>query len=287
MCDDFSFLGSYRLLPRKSVFQVTIFVGYAAAGLSMLSAARRIEGTEAGRMIVALGLICLTLAAHAVSLWQAINPTDGTRISLGTTASLIGAVIAIAALFSSRRVSLRGVTAIMLVMAGLLALAGNLGNEGASAAGSYDRWYLYAHVVLSVVAYAMLSVAAVLAVLMTVKDRLIRSGTPGTFPSLMPPLETMDTALFGAIGVGVAALTLSIFSGMIFVDNLFAQHLVHKTTLTLLSLVVFGTLLAGRWRFGWRGRKAVKLTLWGFVTLLLAYFGSRVILEVVLERQWG
>lgn len=252
----------------------------------MLSAVRRPAGSELRLLALAVGLICTTLAIHAFSLWQTIEPASGTRISLGTTASLIGAVIATAALLSSRKLNLRGLAAVMLPIAGVLALAGNIGNDDA-AAGSYDRWYLYAHVVLSVIAYGLLAVAAAMALLMAFKDRRIRSGRAGGFAQLLPPLETMEAALFGAIGIGVGALTLAIFSGFIFVDNLLAQHLVHKTALTLLAWVVFGTLLAGRWRFGWRGRKAIKLTLWGFTALLLAYFGSRFILEVVLGRQWG
>ena len=72
-----------------------------------------------------------------------------------------------------------------------------------------------------------------------------------------------------------------------FVDNVFAQHLVHKTVLSIIALVVFGILLLGRWRFGWRGRKAIQWTLAGYAILVLGYFGSRVVLEVLLSRQWG
>ena len=76
-------------------------------------------------------------------------------------------------------------------------------------------------------------------------------------------------------------------SGLAFVENLFAQHLVHKTVLSLIALVLFGVLLAGRQFAGWRGRRAVFLYLWGFVVLGLAYFGSRYILEALLGRSWG
>jgi ABC-type uncharacterized transport system permease subunit len=80
---------------------------------------------------------------------------------------------------------------------------------------------------------------------------------------------------------------LAVFSGFLFVDNLFAQHLIHKTSLSLLALILFGILLAGRWLAGWRGRRAVYLYLWGFAVLGLAYFGSRFVLEEVLGRTWG
>jgi ABC-type uncharacterized transport system permease subunit len=82
-------------------------------------------------------------------------------------------------------------------------------------------------------------------------------------------------------------LLLAVSSGFALFENIFAQHLVHKTTLSLLALVLFGILLAGRQFAGWRGRRAVYLYLWGFAILCLAYFGSRYILEEILGRSWN
>ena len=76
----------------------------------------------------------------------------------------------------------------------------------------------------------------------------------------------------------------TLLSGVLFVDNLFAQHLVHKTVLSIAAWIVFGVLLFGRWRWGWRGRRAVRLTLAGMVVLLFAFFGSKFVLELVLKR---
>ena len=97
----------------------------------------------------------------------------------------------------------------------------------------------------------------------------------------------MEGMMFGAINIGFIGLTLALFSGLIFVDNLFAQHLAHKTILSLLSWAVFGTLALGRWRLGWRGRTALRWVLGGFVILALAYFGSKIVLELLLDRQWA
>ena len=84
--------------------------------------------------------------------------------------------------------------------------------------------------------------------------------------------------------VGFALLSGALLTGLLFVEDLFAQHLVHKTALSVLSWLVFGTLLVGRWRWGWRGAKAVRWTLAAMVLLLLAYFGSKFALEIVLGR---
>jgi ABC-type uncharacterized transport system permease subunit len=90
--------------------------------------------------------------------------------------------------------------------------------------------------------------------------------------------------LFQLIGAGFVLLSLTLLTGALFVEDLFGQHLVHKTVLSFAAWVVFGALLFGRWRYGWRGRRAVRLTLIGMLVLLLAFFGSKFVLEIVLKR---
>ena len=86
------------------------------------------------------------------------------------------------------------------------------------------------------------------------------------------------------IGSGFALLSAGLLTGIFFLEDIFAQHLVHKTVLSIVAWLVFGILLWGRWRFGWRGRTAIRWTLSGFVVLLLAYFGSKFVLELILQR---
>ena len=93
--------------------------------------------------------------------------------------------------------------------------------------------------------------------------------------------------MFRLIGAGFMLLTLALLTGLIFVTNLWAQHLQHKTILSLIAWVLFGVLLIGRIRFGWRGRSAVLWTLSGFGFLILSYFGSKFVLEYLLGRHWG
>lgn len=94
----------------------------------------------------------------------------------------------------------------------------------------------------------------------------------------------METLLFQMLGAGIIFLTISLISGFLFIEDLFAQHLVHKTVLSLLAWVIFSGLLIGRSRYGWRGQTAIQWTLIGFVLLLLAYFGSKLVLELILQR---
>ena len=79
-------------------------------------------------------------------------------------------------------------------------------------------------------------------------------------------------------------LTLTLVTGVLFVDDLLAQKLVHKTVLSVLSWLAFGALLFGRWRYGWRGSMAVRWTLAAMMLLLLAFFGSKFVIELVLQR---
>jgi ABC-type uncharacterized transport system permease subunit len=73
---------------------------------------------------------------------------------------------------------------------------------------------------------------------------------------------------------------------VMFIDDIFAQHLVHKTILSGVTWIVFGVLLWGRWQFGWRGSLAVRMTLLGIILLILSYFGTKAVLELILHRSW-
>jgi len=143
---------------------------------------------------------------------------------------------------------------------------------------------MQAHILVSLLAFSLLNIAALQALLLTCQDFQLHRKRSGWFLRSLPPLETMEALLFQMIGVGFFLLSLSLVSGFWFIEDLFAQHLAHKTVLSLLSWLVFGVLLWGRLSFGWRGRTAVRWTLAGFGMLLLAYFGSKLVLEIILRR---
>lgn len=139
------------------------------------------------------------------------------------------------------------------------------------------------HVFLSLVSYAMLALAAAQAVLVSIQIHFLSRHKPGGFMRALPPLDSTEELLFILFSTGFVLLTLSLASGFFFLEDMFAQHLVHKTVLSCIAWGIFGILLFGRWQFGWRGKKAVHWTLAGFAMLVLAYFGSKVVLEVVLR----
>ncbi len=149
---------------------------------------------------------------------------------------------------------------------------------------AHTDWQLRAHVISSTLAYSVLSMAAVQAILLAVQDRHLRKHHPGGFIRALPPLQTMEGLMFEMIIIGFVLLTISLISGFIFLDDMFAQHLVQKTILSILAWLAFAMLLWGRYRFGWRGCTAIRWTMIGFVVLALAYFGSKAVVELILKR---
>jgi ABC-type uncharacterized transport system permease subunit len=142
------------------------------------------------------------------------------------------------------------------------------------------------HIVSSLLAYSLLSVAVVQSLVLGLQERALHHHRAGGFLRNLPPLETMEILLFRMIAVGFVLLTLTLASGLMFSEQLFGKPLrwTHHVVLSLIAWGVFGALLAGRWRLGWRGRTAVRMTLIGFSLLVLGYFGSKFVLEVLLRR---
>jgi ABC-type uncharacterized transport system permease subunit len=150
-----------------------------------------------------------------------------------------------------------------------------------------QQWKIQLHVALSLFSAGFLTLAAAQAAMLAMQDRVLHQYQSNRLMQALPPLETMERALFQLIGLGFFMLSLSLVTGLLFVDHLLAQHLAHKTVLSITAWVVFGLLLWGRWQRGWRGRTAIRWTLSGYSILILAYFGSKIVLEQILGRHWS
>lgn len=138
---------------------------------------------------------------------------------------------------------------------------------------------IFAHIMLSVVAYCVLSIAAIQAVLIYAQNNNLKKRNNTILLRNLPPLLTMEKLLFEMLWSGTILLGLAITAGFIFVDDLFTQKLAHKTFFSIAAFLIFSTLLYGRQIHGWRGVKASKLTLWGAICLMLGFFGSKLALE--------
>ena len=112
---------------------------------------------------------------------------------------------------------------------------------------------------MATTAFAFLTIGMALALAQVIVDRRLRSRRPLGWLKILTPLESLESGCFQSILAGFLLLTLALVSGAFFVENLFAQHLVHKVTLALVAWFVFGVLLLGRLRFGWRGTQGAAL----------------------------
>lgn len=138
------------------------------------------------------------------------------------------------------------------------------------------------HVLVSIIAYALLSIAAGQSALVSLQDKRLHNRRPGGFLHALPPLKVMETVLFQLLVASFLMLSFALLSGFVWLDDLFAQRLVHKTLLSIIAWLLLGILLTGQWRWGWRGQKAAAMTIGAYISLLLGYFGSKFVIEIVL-----
>lgn len=229
--------------------------------------------------------ITLAVAAgitfHGIGAYMTIRVTGGFDLSFFKVASLIFWVIALVVLLSSLR---KPMTSLFVLLLPLILIALGCASLIQPSAGNTIKMSLgiFTHVILSILSYSLLTIATLQAVLLAYQNRMLKQKHPRGVMGLLPPLQTMEALLFEMIWAGEVLLTLSILSGVIFIENILAQHLAHKTLFSVLSWVIYAILLWGRYRFGWRGAAAIRWALGGFAALMLAYFGSKLVLEIIL-----
>jgi len=256
------------------------FAGFAALAYAVCALyARRGAGPRLPSFLAPLALVL-----HGAALLGAVVH-DG-NLTLGITEALSvfawQAALLLWVLSFAQPVQVLGVAIYPLAAAAALGAA--LVPTPVAAIPLAD-WKIQLHVVLSLFSAGFLTLAAAQAITLAVQDRMLHS--PGAVMNSLPALTTMEHLLFVMIGLGFSMLSLSLLSGLLFVDDLMAQHLAHKTLLSVAAWGVFGALLWGRWRRGWRGRTAIRWSLAGYAVLVLAYFGSKLVLEQILSRHWS
>lgn len=262
------------------ILAISLFVLYSASAWLMLRSVnnRRLEP-------YAWALSLAAIFAHSDAIVHLMRTVGPFSIGILEAVSLLAWTLAILACLIALERQYRVLGALLLASAALGATATGSGHK--FRVDAVPAWELSAHILLSMAAAALLFAAAVTASMLVLLDRRLRARRIADLPGLLPPIDVLEKVMFRLIGSGFALLTLALFTGFVFVTNLFEQHLVHKTVLSLIAWVLFAVLLIGRVRYGWRGRFAVRFTLVGYGVLLLAYFGSKFVLEDLLGRHWG
>ncbi len=256
---------------------------YTAAGIIIAVRLFKGQGDERPSRTAGIGIGLAGVILHTVVLYQNIHLDSGINLGFFNAGSLVMWIILLLLMISSLTKPVENLGILLLPMA-IIALSLELYFPATRLLPADSSWGLRVHVLISLLAYSLFTLASVQAVLLSIQDHHLRHRHPGGFIRALPPLQTMEQLLFEMIGLGFALLTFALLSGFVFLDDIFAQHLVHKTVLSILAWSVFGVLLWGRIRSGWRGRKALIWTQVGFVVLALAYFGSKFVIEVLLSR---
>lgn len=244
-------------------------------------------------------LILIPFALHTWLLWAELLQAPTFRFGFGQALSVMLWLTVVIYWVESRLFNMQGMQAIVLPAAALCVFVPAI-FPGAATPGYTQHLAFRAHLLLAMAAYSLFTIGAMHALLMAALDRKLHgdsavSGRDGDRSKAlllhgalagMPPLLTLERLLFRILAIGFLLLTLTLGSGILFSEELFRQplQLNHKTVFAFLSWLIFGGLLLGRWRYGWRGRRALRWTVAGFAVLLLTYVGTRFVMEVLLTR---
>ena len=280
---------------------------YALAGILYAALAAHLWNTRwRGHKDAALtkwerGAILVPLGLHSYLLWASLVLSEELHFGFSQALSVMTWLAVAIYWIESLFVRLEGMQPLVLGTAALCAVLPAIFPGLASQSYSHSLEFRL-HLVLAMLAYSLFTLAALHAFLMTVVEQRLHGGPmraggaktaataaggPLTGPlSGLPPLLTLEALLFRIVGMGFVLLTLTLVTGAVFSETLFGKafQFNHKTLFALVSWFIFAALLAGRHFYGWRGRTALRWTLTGFVMLLLAYVGSRFVLEVILHR---
>jgi ABC-type uncharacterized transport system permease subunit len=241
---------------------------------------RRQRPPAASRLL----LVVPAMAAHGVATYLQIVTDAGLYLGLLTVASLITLLMVTFIVLAAARLPVGNLLLVVLPLAALGVLGSALGETGFEAREHLPA-ALIVHILFSVFAYSILFMAACQSVLLAGQERRLRQRTSLESLRWLPPLETMETLLFALLWTGIVTLTAAIVTGFAFLDDMFDQRVVHHTVLALASWVLYAVLLSGRHFFGWRARTATYWTLIAFSLLVLGYFGSKFVVEVLLAAR--
>lgn len=229
------------------------------------------------------GLVAATLHALALALsWRA---DGGVALSFPLAVSAIGlTLVDVFLLLCWTRPLLQLGTAIYPIAAFSVLIQLGLGLVEGGTPKPLTDWRILLHAGLALLAFSTLLMGAVAAVMLSLQERALKARRFAAWMERVPPLTQVEALVFHLITAGFVLLTLALLTGALFVENLLAQHLAHKTVLSVGAWLVYGGLLLARWRLGMRGQRAARWVWVATVFLSLAFLGSKFVLEVLLQR---
>lgn len=229
-------------------------------------------------------LIALGLLIHAWLLYQSVF-SNGFNLGFYNALSLIFWLTVLIYWLANLKHALHSLQAFVLPPAALFALLPAFEVSDHFLPQAAQPLFM-AHIGIALLAYSLFTFASLHALLMLFAERSLHNRPSMVKLPSFPPLLVMEGLLFRVIKIGFVLLTFALISGMLFSEQIFGKPMQfnHKTVFSIASWIIYGWLLYGRYKHGWRGRKAINLTLIGFVLLLLAYVVSKFILQVLLSH---
>lgn len=231
--------------------------------------------------VMLCGLIAVCF--HLLNVYWVIKTPVGYDFGFFKIATLFSWSIAVLVLLSSLKKPLENLFLALFPLA-IISIICSLTLPSAYTPQSNYSAGVASHILLAILATSIITIAAFQAVFIAFQHRQLKHHQSYGLISRLPPLQTMEALLFNIVWVGLILLSGVIITGILFMEDFFAQHLSHKTVLSIIAWAVFAILLWGRHYMGWRGNTAIRWTLVGFTFLVLAYFGSKFVLELILNR---
>lgn len=231
------------------------------------------------------GLVALAgLLFHLASLVPGMISSDRLQLGLGSASSTVAAVVISIYLLVYLRKPVENL-GLMLLPIAALSVFSHWVSPGSGVSISTTPLATM-HIAISMLAYGLLAIAAAQSLLLLFQERQLKGHHPGGVLQALPPMQSVEILMFQLIGIGFTLLTLTLVSGVFFSDEVFGKpfRFNHHVVLSIGGWAVFGILLLARKMLGWRGRVASSWTLTGFGLLLLAYFGTKFVAEVILQR---
>lgn len=226
-------------------------------------------------------LLLVGWAAHGIAIVVDIAGfgTDSSGARFGFAPALSATIWLVLTVYGveSRFVALHGARR-PLALLGAAAIVLALAYPGELRPHALSRWAPL-HWLLGLASYGLFGAAVLHGVLLNRAERQLKSRTVPAATGM--PLLRLERLTFRFVAAGFAVLSAALLLGAWFANP---WRWDHKTVFSILGWVVFAALLAGRRAFGWRGPRATRWLYAGAALLLLAYVGSRFVLEVLLHR---
>ncbi len=232
--------------------------------------------------------LLVPLSAHLGLLGVSTITESGVQLGVGSVLSMIAVLAVLIYWLSSFHSHMEALNAPLAGIAAVAVLA-PLALPESHLLANTEMLAFRLHLLIALLAYSLFTIAALHATLMSIVEKRLHHVSNTGISVNLPPLLTLESLLFRLLGLGFTLLTLTLITGVLFSEEIFHKpaEFNHKTVFAVLSWLIYAVLLGGRKLRGWRGKVAVRWTWVGFAMLLLAYVGSRFVLETLLHRYPG